>query len=583
MKLGTLGRLVHELLIDSASQGGRANGRWGDRVRIASQLAIKGSDGDGRRAGVLAREAALGAIGALTEIRNEATGLARDVVLGVVQGTSGASKSTRPLIREAVEGAIRGSNEVGLEIGVAGADAVEGAIEGAVSVGVERGKAVSEASFGAFEAILDAGVDEGGAAKAAIVGVITGVSATGGNVPQLTQDTARLLVGNVGREPEHLAHVSRNVVEGALEVQNVDHASAVECVAAAARGSIDAAYAVSERAGDHTRGSIADMLGRTSSSSALHPAAPLVFDLAPRIAAYHPQGPGVWRVKALWRAVRTLVNAGGIDLAASLAFFTLLSFFPLVAIVILMFSAFVDPATIKMELADIFLFFFPASSDFFDAAVDHLFDASLAVGVVAVVGIVIGANGLNMAANRAVNRIFGVPHRKILSATLLEMVMAVGIVLVFLVSIGLTVVFQLIMSISAALPIVGGPINQVIVSVTRVASAVLPLFLTAVVFGVVYRMLPTTYVRWRDATFGAIVAVVLFEIVKHTFFWFVGVTGQQNLLYLPFSSVVLLLTWAFVGGLIFLFGASITKEASGKRPEWVAETGENWTSPATHG
>ena len=180
-----------------------------------------------------------------------------------------------------------------------------------------------------------------------------------------------------------------------------------------------------------------------------------------------------------------------------------------------------------------------------------------------------------MAANRSVNRIFGLPHRKILSATILEVVVAIGIVLAFLISIGLTVVFQLVTSISAAVPIVGGPINQVIVSVTRVASAVLPLFLTAVVFGIVYRMLPNTYVRWRDATFGAIVAVVLFEIVKHTFFWFVGVTGQQDLIYLPFSSVVLLLTWAFIGGLIFLFGASITKEASGNRPEWVAQTREN--------
>lgn len=577
MKLGTLGRLVHELLLDSASDGRRSNGLWGDRVRVASHLAFKGSGGDGRRAGALAREAALAAIGALTEIRNEATGLARDAVLGVVQGTSGASKSTSPLIREAVEGAIRGSNEVGLEISAAGADAVEGAIEGAVSVGVEQDKAVSEASFGAFEAILDAGFDEGSAAKATIVGVITGVSATGGNVPQFTRNTARLLVNSVGRDPERLAHVSRSVVAGALEVQNVDDESAIECAGATARGAIDAAYAVSEEAGNHTRGAIAAMLGTTSASGAVHLPPPLVFDLAADIAVYHPQGPGVWRAKVLWHAARALVNAGGIDLAASLAFFTLLSFFPLVAIVILMFSAFVEPSTIKTELADIFIFFFPASLDFFNAAVDHLFDASLAVGVVAVVGIVIGANGLNMAANRSVNRIFGLPHRKILSATILEFVVAIGIVLAFLISIGLTVVFQLVTSISAAVPIVGGPINQVIVSVTRVASAVLPLLLTAVVFGIVYRMLPNTYVRWRDATFGAIVAVVLFEIVKHTFFWFVGVTGQQDLIYLPFSSVVLLLTWAFIGGLIFLFGASITKEASGNRPEWVAQSRENGT------
>lgn len=520
----------------------------------------------------MAREAVRGAIGALAAIGGEATGIARDAVMGVVQGNSGSSKKT-PMIRETVELMIHGSIEMGMDVRTAGTDAIEGAIEDAVFIGMEPGEAVSEASYSAFEAITEIGGDVGSAAKAAIVGVITGVSATGGDVPQAARDTAKLLIDNVPGDDPHLTYVAQSVVEGALEVQNVDHAYTVRYVGGAAEGAIDGAYEVSEEMGEEVRRGVAEML--ETPSVYVGPATTLLLqDLAERIAVYHPQGPLAWRIMALWHAGWTLVRTGGIDLAASLAFFTLLSFFPLIALIILIFSAFADPTTIKTELGHIFLFFFPASGEFFSESIDHLFSSRFTAGVVAIVGIVIGANGLFMATNRSVNRIFGMEPRKLVSTTLLQILMAAGIMLMFLTSIGLTVVFQVALSIGEAVPLVGWPINRVVILVTELVSGVLPVIMTTIAFGVVYRALPNTHVDWRDATFGAIVAVVLFEIGKHLFFWFGNISGQQNLIYLPFSSVVIVLIWGFLGGMIFLFGASITNEAAINRPKGIDEKPE---------
>ena len=326
MKLGRIGRRVRTLLIGPAPSDERRSGLWNERVRAASQLALR-TNGEGRRAGQVAREAVRGAAGVLSAIGGEASGIARDAVLGVVQGTFGSSKTTTPMIRETVEGAIRGSIEMGIDVRTAGTDAVEGAIEGAVFVGMEPGEAVSEASHSAFEAITESGVDVGSAAKAAIVGVITGVSATGGDVPQAARDTAKLLIDQVSGDAAHLAYVAQSVVEGALEVQNVDHVYTVRYVGRSAEGAIDSAYEVSEEVGEEVRRAIAVML----EAPRVHvgPAtAPLVQDLAERIAIYHPQGPLAWRINALWRAGWALFRIGGIDLAASLAFFTLLSFLP---------------------------------------------------------------------------------------------------------------------------------------------------------------------------------------------------------------------------------------------------------------
>ena len=567
MKLGRIGRQVRTLLIGPAPSDERRSGLWNERVRAASQLALR-TNGEGRRAGQVAREAVRGAAGVLSAIGGEASGIARDAVLGVVQGTFGSSKTTTPMIRETVEGAIRGSIEMGIDVRTAGTDAVEGAIEGAVFVGMEPGEAVSEASHSAFEAITESGVDVGSAAKAAIVGVITGVSATGGDVPQAARDTAKLLIDQVSGDAAHLAYVAQSVVEGALEVQNVDHVYTVRYVGRSAEGAIDSAYEVSEEVGEEVRRAIAVML----EAPRVHvgPAtAPLVQDLAERIAIYHPQGPLAWRINALWRAGWALFRIGGIDLAASLAFFTLLSFFPLIALIILIFSAFADPVTIKTEVAHVFLFFFPASGEFFNDSIDHLFSSRFTAGVVAIIGILIGANGLLMAANRSVNRIFGAQPRRVVTTTLLQVLVAFGIMMMFLTSIGLTVVFQIASSVGEAVPLVGWPINRVVIIVTEIVSGVLPVVMTTIAFGVVYRALPNTHVDWRDATFGAIVAVVLFEIGKHLFFWFGNLSGQQNLIYLPFSSVVIVLIWGFLGGMIFLLGASIANEAAINRPKGI--------------
>ena len=567
MELGKIGRQVRILLIGTAVNDERRSGLWNERVRAAAQLAIR-TNGEGVRAGQVAREAVRGAVGVLTAIGGEASGIARDAVMGVMQGASGSSEKTTPMIRETVEGAIRGSIEMGMDARTAGTDAVEGAIEGAVFVGMEPGKAVSEASYSAFEAITDFGVDVGSAAKAAIVGVITGVSATGGDVPQAARDTAKLFVDNVPGDEALLIYVAQSVVEGALEVQNVDHAFTVKYVGAAAEGAIDGAYEVSEKVGEEVRRGVAEML----EAPRVHvgPATmPLIQELAERIAVYHPQGPLVWRFKALWFAGLALIKVGGVDLSASLAFFTLLSFFPLVALVVLIFSAFADPATIKTELGDMFLFFFPASGEFFNESIDHLFSSRFTAGVVAIVGILIGANGLLMATNRAVNRIFGSQPRRVVTTTLLQVLLAIGIMMMFLTSIGLTVIFQIALSIGEALPLVGWPVNRVVIIVTELASGVLPVIMTTIAFGVVYQALPNTHVDWRDATFGAIVAVVLFEIGKHLFFWFGNISGQQNLIYLPFSSVVIVLIWGFLGGMIFLFGASIANEAAINRPKGI--------------
>lgn len=285
-----------------------------------------------------------------------------------------------------------------------------------------------------------------------------------------------------------------------------------------------------------------------------------------RLSRELPRKRGAWRGAAIARAVRILLQAGGIDLAGSLAYFTILSLLPAVALAIMAIAAFGEPEVIEETLTATLLYYFPTSQGLIQDAVDNLLRGSLAIGLVAFVSIVMGANGLFMAATRSVNRVFGVETQKVLRITALQVSLTTIIVLLFLLSVGLTASLQLAVRFSEGIAESAGEISVVVIYALGAVSALLPAFLTMALFALVYYLMPNVRLEWRDAVFGALTAIVLFEAGKHLFFWFTALAGQRSAVYGPIASFVLLLMWGYVAGMIFLYGAALTRAAGELRP-----------------
>ena len=540
----------------------------GDAVRSAAQRAIKGTRLVGRGAGNLAREAVEGAVKAVGEVGGEAGAFVKDAVVGVVEGTGQVVTVTTPAVREVVVGAIRGSRETSAEIGEIGRDAVEGAIVGAASVGIDSAEAASAAVEGAIEAVVEAGGNLRDVATATVGGVVSGVTAIDGDVAAATRQAAYSLVAHDAVAEQNLTEVA-DVAEGAVdaalqEVAGVDE-QAQEVVVAAATGVVEAAYQVSRSHGDNVRRSVVRKVleHRVALSPDLEQR---LSDISVRLSNELPRGRAAWRGVALVRAARLLLHAGGIDLAASLAFFTILSFLPLIALAIMTVGFFGGPETVGEELTAVLVYYFPASEELIREAVHNLLSGSLAFGIVALVGMVVGANGLFMAANRSVNRVFGIEARGALQVTVTEAAAAVLLAILFLLSLGHTALLQIVVNFGAGIVESTGWLSTATLVVLGVSSTLIPVLLTAAVFSVVYHRLPNARVEWRDSTFGALIAIVLFEAGKHLFFWFTVFSSQRNAVYGPAASVIVLMMWGYIASLIFLYGASLAKVAGDLRP-----------------
>ena len=537
-------------------------------MRLASVLAVNGTRSMGRRASAGAREAVEGAVRALGAMGGETRSFVRDAVIGVIEGSSQVMTVTAPAVKDIVVGGIRGSRDIQSDVTDAGRDVVAGAIVGADSVGFGGTEAVTAAVEGAVEGYEEVGSELSEAARSTMRGVVSGIASTGGDVASAARDATTLLIARAAvSEPTvpRITEVAVSTIDAVfLEAcRNIDIGN--EVVIAAATGVVGAAYRIDRPCGDSVRHAVMNRVAQPN------------IDLPPRIRRRLPQieaqltselSPtvGAWRGRAIVKAVPLLYGAGGVDLAASLAYFTILSIFPILALLIMGVAVLGDPEAVRQWIAESLIHYFPASRELIQQALGNLLSSSLAFGIVALISILFGANGLFRATNRAVNRVFGIRSRDVIRTTLTEMIFATVFGLLFLISIFLTAILHTAIDISEGFAVTPWSISYLIAILLGLVTTILPIALTALVFAIVYRNLPNAAVEWRDATFGALIAIVLFEIGKHIFFWFTGVVSQGGAVYGPIASFVVLLMWAYIAGLIFLYGTAVTKISSDIRP-----------------
>jgi len=87
----------------------------------------------------------------------------------------------------------------------------------------------------------------------------------------------------------------------------------------------------------------------------------------------------------------------------------------------------------------------------------------------------------------------------------------------------------------------------------------LAILLDVALFMVLYIMLPHGTSTWREILPGAMGAGLLWELAKKAFLLFVSTyISISNLVYGSVAAIIAFLVWAYVSGLIFLFGAYLS-------------------------
>ena len=100
-----------------------------------------------------------------------------------------------------------------------------------------------------------------------------------------------------------------------------------------------------------------------------------------------------------------------------------------------------------------------------------------------------------------------------------------------------------------------------------------PIGLTALAFGLLYRLVPNRQVSNLDAAVGGIFAAVFFEAMKYGFGQFIANFSSYKLVYGAFASVPIFLVWIYASWVVVIFAAIITAGLSYWRTGGVKNPG----------
>jgi membrane protein len=237
--------------------------------------------------------------------------------------------------------------------------------------------------------------------------------------------------------------------------------------------------------------------------------------------------------------------------AAAIAYFALFSLFPIallsIAVASFTISSVMDQQLILQKLE----FIAPALNQLLGKNIDAIIESRGPISGVALLGLIWSASTVFYTLTQTLNGIWNVKRRR---AVWKRRGLSVLFVLSF---VGPAIFLASFLSSSMAtvrtwLPSLLNPIDTAI-------SFVIAIILDIGLFMLLYVLLPHGTSTWRELIPGAIAAGLLWELAKKTFLLFVSTyISVSNLVYGSVSAIVAFLFWAYISGIIFLFGAFLS-------------------------
>lgn len=230
--------------------------------------------------------------------------------------------------------------------------------------------------------------------------------------------------------------------------------------------------------------------------------------------------------------------------AAELAYTTILALVPLITVIFALLSAFPMFDEVSQSLKQlIYSNLVPTASDTIQNYLEQFIANTKKMTLVGIIGLIVTSLLLINSINNALNRIWRTKRKRsfMYNLTMYWTILTLGPILV-----GSSVaVSSYIFSLKWLSDAASGD----------VLLSTLPFIISIVGFWLLYSIIPTESVPFKEALIGALVAAILFEIGKRAFALYVTSFPTYQLIYGVVSSIPIMLVWIYCSWCIVLFGA----------------------------
>jgi membrane protein len=258
------------------------------------------------------------------------------------------------------------------------------------------------------------------------------------------------------------------------------------------------------------------------------------------------------------RTFKEMNNDDGPHLAAGIAYYTILSLFPLILGLLALASFFISPQTANDWMMDFFRQNLPTSTDLLEQNLNNIYRFRSVAGLASLVALFWTASNMFAAISRSVNRAWDIHQNRpflVQKARHIAMAVATGLLMPLSVAVAASRAFidDLVPGVVEEIPFLQSIGSMVITSFLSFLGAL-------VVFSLIYKYMPNTRTSWSYILPGAILAAFLFEVAKHVFIIYLNNFANYQNIYGSLASVIILLVWIYYLALILVLGAEFSSE-----------------------
>ncbi|MHA6252667.1 YihY/virulence factor BrkB family protein [Oceanobacillus sp. CAU 1775] len=258
-----------------------------------------------------------------------------------------------------------------------------------------------------------------------------------------------------------------------------------------------------------------------------------------------------------------LENVDAFGLSAQLAYFFLLSLFPFLLFLINLIGYFpLNEDVVLNAIAD----FAPAQvTELIQTNIEPLLNVQngglLSVGIIGTLWA--ASNGMN-AVTKAINRAYGIEPKR-------------SFIMYRLISILLTIAMFFVILIALLLPVFGRMIGEYLFSFIDLSAQFLQtwetfrwvsssiIFFVALIF--LYRLAPRRRVYFKDIVWGTLFSTISWQVVSFGFSFYVGTLRNYSTTYGSLGTVIVLMVWFYLFGLIVILGGVLNAYVSERKKE----------------
>jgi membrane protein len=259
---------------------------------------------------------------------------------------------------------------------------------------------------------------------------------------------------------------------------------------------------------------------------------------------------------ALWQ----WYNHNAFEMAAALAYYTLVSLAPLIIILIAIVGPFFGAAAAENYIVGAIAEIAGQESARAVQAVVHNANQQgngMLASLVGIVLLLLGAGAVVGQLQQSLNVIFGVTPKPdidwwaFLRARFFSYAMLLAIGFLLLVSLIITTVLS-------AITKYFGHLVPILAAIWPAVDLISSFALVTLLFALIYKILPDVHIAWRDALVGAALTSLLFSVGKFLIGLYLG-RSSVAAAYGAAGSVVTILLWVYYSALIVFYGAEITQ------------------------